>query len=175
MSLRSRDGENINGGFLVGVTPEDFPGSDPLAGVRFQRQWERAAFLAGGGGYRAPAQLVGDFLAGRGSKGAGAILPSYAPGVTWGSLDTSLPPEVLQTLWEALPLLDRKVHGFALPEAVLTGVETRSSSPVRLPRDETLQSALRGLYPCGEGCGWAGGIVSAAVDGIRVAESVSQR
>ena len=173
MSLRARDGENINGGFLVGVTPEDFPGSDPLAGVRFQRQWERAAFLAGGGGYQAPAQLVGDFLAGRGSVGAGAIRPSYAPGVTWGSLDTSLPPEVLQTLREALPLLDGKVHGFAHPEAVLTGVETRSSSPVRLPRDESLQSALRGLYPCGEGCGWAGGIVSAAVDGVRVAEAVA--
>ena len=174
MSLRARDGVNINGGFLVNVTPEDFPGGDPLAGVRFQRQWERAAYLAGGGGYRAPAQLVGDFLQNRASTAGGAIVPTYAPGVTWTTLDGTLPPYVLQTLREALPLLDGKLHGFAHPEAVLTGVETRSSSPIRLPRDETLQSALRGLYPCGEGCGWAGGIVSAAVDGVRVAESVAK-
>jgi uncharacterized FAD-dependent dehydrogenase len=173
MSLRARDGENINGGFLVGLTPADFPGSDPLAGVRFQRQWERAAFLSGGGGYVAPAQLVGDFLQERPSASGGSIRPTYAPGVRWGTLDGTLPGYVLRTLREALPLLDGRVHGFAHPEAVLTGVETRSSSPVRLPRDETMQSALRGLYPCGEGCGWAGGIVSAAVDGVRVAEAVA--
>ncbi len=173
MSFRARDGENINGGFLVGVNPGDFPGGDPLSGVRFQRQWERAAFLRGGGDYKAPAQLVGDLLAGRPSTGGGAVVPTYAPGVSWGSLEGCLPDEVLRALTEALPLLDRKVHSFAHPEAVLTGVETRSSSPVRLPRDHSLQSPLRGLYPCGEGCGYAGGIVSAAVDGIRVAEALA--
>lgn len=174
MSLRARNGENINGGFLVGVNPADFPGNDPLSGVRFQRQWEHAAFLRGGGDYRAPAQLVGDFLAGRASAAGGAVRPTYAPGVTWGSLEGCLPAQVLQALAEALPLLDGRLHGFAHPEAVLTGVETRSSSPVRLPRDPSLQSPLRGLYPCGEGCGYAGGIVSAAVDGIRVAEAVAR-
>ena len=173
MSLRARDGENINGGFLVGVNPGDFPGGDPLAGVRFQREWERAAFLAGGGDYRAPAQLAGDFLQGKSSTSSGAVRPSYQPGVHWGTMEGCLPGFVLETLREALPLLDRKVRGFAHPEAVLTGVETRSSSPVRLPRDESFQcTGLRGLYPCGEGCGYAGGIVSAAVDGVRVAEAV---
>jgi hypothetical protein len=173
MSLRARDGENINGGFLVGVSPEDFGGDDPLAGVRFQEQWEHAAWDKGGRNSFAPAQLVGDFLAGRPSQGPGAILPTYRPGVTWGSLDGVLPGYVLDTLKEAIPIFDRKLHGFAAPDAVLTGVETRSSSPVRLLRDDTFQSpALRGLYPCGEGAGYAGGITSAAVDGIKVAEQV---
>ena len=173
MSFRARDGENINGGFLVGVNPADFGGSDPLAGVRFQRQWERAAFLAGGGDFHAPAQLVGDFLNGTASVSGGAIRPTYAPGVKWGSLEGCLPGFVLDTLRDALPLLDRKVRGFAHPEAVLTGVETRSSSPVRVLRDETLQCAVKGVYPCGEGCGYAGGIMSAAVDGVRVAEAIA--
>ncbi|MCD8341027.1 MAG: FAD-dependent monooxygenase [Clostridiales bacterium] len=173
MSYRARDGKNINGGLLVGVSPEDFGPGDALAGVRFQRQWERAAFLAGGGGYRAPAQLVGDFLTSRPSGGPGAVRPTYQPGVTWTALDETLPDYVSAALREALPLLDRKVRGFAAPEAVLTGVETRSSSPVKILRDERCQSNIRGLYPCGEGCGYAGGIMSAAVDGVRVAEQVA--
>ena len=176
MSYRSRDGENINGGFLVGVGPEDFQtfGADPLAGVRFQEEWERAAFQAGGGGFMAPAQRVEDFLAKRASQGPGEVRPTYHPGVTWTALEDCLPDYVTDTLRGALPVLDRKLHGFAHPDGVLTGVETRSSSPVRIVRDETYQSTLRGLYPCGEGAGYAGGIVSAAVDGIRVAEAVAR-
>lgn len=173
MSLRARDGANINGGFLVGVNPDDFGGDDPLAGVRFQEQWERAAFEAGGGNFRAPAQLVGDFLAGRPSAGPRSVLPTYRPGVTWTTLDGVLPNYVLGTLKDALPLFDRRLRGFAQPDAVLTGVETRSSSPVRIVRDGTFQSpALPGLYPCGEGAGYAGGITSAAVDGLKVAEAI---
>ena len=172
MSYRARDGENINGGFLVGVGPEDFPG-DVLAGVRFQEKWEKAAFEMGGGNYHAPAQKVGDFLANRPSEGMGRVKPTYTPGVKWGTLEGCLPDYVTGTLRGALPLMDRKLHGFADPEAVLTGVETRSSSPVRILRDGGCQSAIRGLFPCGEGAGYAGGIVSAAVDGIRVAEAVA--
>ena len=173
MSLRDRDGKNINGGFLVGVGPGDFGGDDPLAGVRFQETWERAAFRMGGGDFSAPAQRVEDFLARRPSAGPGRILPTYRPGVRWGTLDGALPDYVLDTLREALPIFDRKLRGFNDPDAVLTGVETRSSSPVRILRDEAYQSpALRGLYPCGEGAGYAGGITSAAVDGIRVAEQI---
>ena len=173
MSLRARDGANINGGFLVGVSPADFGGDGPLAGMYFQKKWEKAAWDKGGGSFFAPAQRVGDFLAGRPSTGPGAVLPTYRPGVAWGSLEGALPGYVLDTLREALPIFDRKLHGFACPDAVLTGVETRSSSPVRILRDEHYQSpGLRGLYPCGEGAGYAGGITSAAVDGIKVAEAV---
>ena len=173
MSLRARDGENINGGLLVGVGPEDFPGDDALSGVRFQEQWERAAFRLGGGSFRAPAQRVEDFLRNRPSEGSGAVAPTSRPGVVWTGLSPCLPGYVTGALCQALPLLDRKLRGFAAPDAVLTGVETRSSSPVRILRDEKYQSLLRGLYPCGEGAGYAGGIVSAAVDGIRVAEAVA--
>lgn len=160
----------------MGVGPEDFQtfGADPLAGVRFQEEWERAAFQAGGGGFMAPAQRVEDFLAKRASQGPGEVRPTYHPGVTWTALEDCLPDYVTDTLRGALPVLDRKLHGFAHPDGVLTGVETRSSSPVRIVRDETYQSTLRGLYPCGEGAGYAGGIVSAAVDGIRVAEAVAR-
>ncbi len=172
MSLYARDGENANSALLVNVLPEDFGGDDPLAGVAFQRRWERAAFEAGGGDWRAPAQKVGDFLAKRPSKGPGSVRPSYRPGVKWGSLDGCLPGFVTQSLREALPLLDKKLRGFSHPDAVLTGVETRSSSPVRIERDALCQSNLRGLYPCGEGAGYAGGIMSAAVDGVRCAEAV---
>ena len=174
MSHRARDGVNINGGLLVGVGPEDFPGGGVLAGVRFQERWERAAFQLGGGGFQAPAQRVEDFLQCRPSEGPGAVLPTYRPGVAWTGLEPCLPGYVTGALAQALPLLDRKLRGFAHPDAVLTGVETRSSSPVRILRDEGCQSALRGLYPCGEGAGYAGGIVSAAVDGIRVAEAVAR-
>ncbi len=173
MSHRARDGENINGGLLVGVGPEDFPGEDVLAGVRFQEQWEAAAFRLGGGSFRAPAQRVEDFLQGRPSEGPGMVAPTYRPGVAWTDLSPCLPGYVGEALAQSLPLLDRKLHGFASPDGVLTGVETRSSSPVRILRDAGFQSALRGLYPCGEGAGYAGGIVSAAVDGIRVAEAVA--
>ena len=173
MSLRARDGANINGGLLVGVGPGDFPGNDPLAGVRFQEQWERAAWAYGGENFLAPAQLVGDLLAGQASAGPRSILPTYRPGVVWGSLDSVLPGYVADTIREAIPIFDQKLRGFAHPDAVLTGVETRSSSPVRILRDEGFQSTgLRGLYPCGEGAGYAGGITSAAVDGIKVAEAV---
>ena len=173
MSLRARDGDNINGGFLVGVSPDDFGGNDPLAGVRFQEEWERAAFAKGGGNFHAPAQLVGDFLAGRPSTGPRSVLPTYRPGVAWTALDGVLPDYVLAALKDALPIFDRRLHGFAHPDAVLTGVEARSSSPVRIPRDGAFQSpALPGLYPCGEGAGYAGGITSAAVDGIKAAEAV---
>jgi len=174
MSLRARDGANINGGLLVGVGPEDFPEGDVLAGMRFQERWERAAFRLGGGGYRAPVQRVEDFLLHRPSEGPGEILPTYRPGVAWTDLEPCLPGYVAEALRQALPLMDRKLRGFAAPDAVLTGVEARSSSPVRILRDEALQSALRGVYPCGEGAGYAGGIVSAAVDGIRTAEAVAR-
>ena len=172
MSLYARDGENANSALLVNVLPEDFGGDDPLAGVRFQRKWERAAFEAGGGDYRAPAQKVGDFLADRPSDGPGKVNPSYRPGVKWGSLEGCLPAFVTDAMREALPLLDRKLKGFAHPDAVLTGVETRSSSPVRIERDQGCVSNIAGLYPCGEGAGYAGGIMSAAVDGIRCAEAI---
>lgn len=174
MSLRARDGENINGALLVNVTPDDFPAGDVLSGVRFQQQWEQAAFRLGGGSYCAPAQRMEDFLRRRPSRGAGGIRPTYLPGVTWTSLDGCLPDYVTGSLRQAIPLLDRKLKGFSAPDAVLSGVETRSSSPVRILRGPDFQSPLSGLYPCGEGAGYAGGIVSAAVDGIRVAEAVAR-
>ena len=173
MSHRARDGKNINGGFLVGVNPADFGSDHPLAGVAFQRRWEEAAFRLGGGSYHAPAQTVKDFLARQASKALGSVEPTYRPGVTPTDLDRCLPDYVTDTLRGALPVFDRKLHGFAAPDSLLTGVETRSSSPVRILRGEDCQSAVRGLYPCGEGAGYAGGITSAAVDGIRVAEAVA--
>lgn len=173
MSLHARAEENINGGFLVGVNPTDFGDSDPLAGVRFQQVWEEAAFHKGGGGWCAPAQTVGDFLRGLPSSRLGAVQPTYRPGVVPSEFTGCLPGYVLDTLRGALPLFDQKLHGFADPGALLTGVETRSSSPVRLLRGEDGQSvSLKGLYPCGEGAGYAGGIMSAAVDGVRMAEAL---
>lgn len=172
MSEFARDRENINGALLVNVMPEDFGGDGPLAGVAFQRTLEAAAYALGGGGYRAPAQRVEDFLAGRPSAGPGRVTPSYRPGVTWADLHECLPPFVTDALAEALPILGRKLRGYDAPDAVLTAVESRSSSPVRIPRDETCQSGLRGLYPCGEGAGYAGGILSAAADGMRCAEQI---
>ena len=173
MSEFARDGANINGGLLVSVTPEDFPLDDTLAGVSFQRALEDAAYRLGGGGYRAPAQRVEDFLAHRASTGAGSVAPTYRPDVTWCDLHDCLPPFVCGALEEGIPLLGKKLRGFDSPDAVLTAVETRSSSPVRIVRDNlSFQSALRGLYPCGEGAGYAGGIMSAAADGLRVAEMI---
>ncbi len=173
MSEFARDRENINGAILVNVTPEDFEGDgSPLAGVEFQRRLEAAAYALGGGGYRAPAQRVEDFLAHRPSLGPGRVLPSYRPGVTWTDLHQCLPPFVSAALEEALPILGRKLRGYDAPDAVLTAVESRSSSPVRVPRGPDGQSALGGLYPCGEGAGYAGGILSAADDGMKAAEAL---
>ncbi len=173
MSAFARDRENINGALLVNVTPADFGGDgSPLAGIAFQRRLEEAAYALGGGGYRAPAQRVGDFLAGRPSAGCGGVAPSYRPGVTWTDLHRCLPPFVSAALEEALPLLGRKLRGYDHPDAVLTAVESRTSSPVRIPRDEGGQASLPGLFPCGEGAGYAGGILSAAADGMRAAEQV---
>lgn len=172
MSEFARDRENINGALLVNVTPEDFGGEGPLAGIAFQRELEHAAYRLGGGRYSAPAQRVEDFLAKRPSAGPGRVRPSYRPGVVWTDLRQCLPPFVADAMAEALPILGRKLRGYDAPDAVLTAVESRSSSPVRIPRDETYQSAVRGLYPCGEGAGYAGGILSAAADGMRCAEQI---
>ena len=172
MSVYARDGENINGGLLVGVTPSDFGAAGPLAGIAFQRRLEAAAYRLGGGEFRAPAQKVGDFLSRRPSQGAGLVKPTYKPGVRWTDLHECLPPFLTDALEQALPILGRKLRGYDAPDAVLTAVESRSSSPVRIPRDSVCQSALRGLYPCGEGAGYAGGILSAAADGMRCAEQI---
>ena len=172
MSHYARDGENINGGLLVGVTPADFPGEGPLAGIAFQRALEERSYTVGGGGYIAPAQRVEDFLAHRPSVGPGKVKPTYRPGVRWCNLWDVLPEFICKSLEEALPLLERKLKGFSAPDAVLTAVESRSSCPLRITRDESGQSAVRGIFPCGEGAGYAGGILSAAADGVRSAEQV---
>ncbi|QHI95209.1 FAD-dependent oxidoreductase [Aristophania vespae] len=172
MSQYSRAERNANSGIVVEVKPEiDFPKDDVLAAIAFQRKWEKAAFQAGGGNYKAPAQTVGDFLAGRASTNLGRVVPSYQPGVTPTDLRLCLPDFVTESIKEALPLFDRKIKGFTMDEAVMTGVETRTSSPIRITRDKTGQSLnVRGLFPAGEGAGYAGGILSAAIDGIRAAE-----
>ena len=172
MSNADRDGANCNSALLVTLHPEDFPEPGVLGGVHWQQALERAAFAAGGSDYRAPAQLVGDFLAGRPSTGPASVQPTYRPGVTWTELRRCLPEKLTATLAAALPEFDKRLPGFAMADAVLTAPETRSSSPVRILRDEGCQSALRGLYPCGEGAGYAGGITSAAVDGMKCAEEV---
>ena len=175
MSLYARDGINCNGGLLVSVTPGDFgaaSGEPALAGVGFQRRLERTAFLRGGGDYSAPAQLVGDFLRDRPSDGHGSVVPSYRPGVAWCDLRDVLPPFVCGALSEALPRMEKSIRGFSHPDAVLTAVETRSSSPVRIDRHEYESVSLKGLFPCGEGSGYAGGIMSASVDGIQAAEAL---
>jgi len=175
MSRFARDEANANSAFLVNVVPADFGDDHPLAGVHFQRRWEQAAFEIGGRDYRAPAQLLGDFLQGVASSRTGAVTPSYPRGVRFTDLSRCLPEFAVSALREATPLFDRRLRGFATADAVLTGVETRSSSPVRVLRDDTWQSNLRGVYPCGEGAGYAGGIMSAAVDGMRCAEAVLAR
>jgi len=173
MSQYSRDERNANSGIVVGITPEDYPGS-PLAGIDFQRHWEEKAFDLGGHNYEAPGQLVGDFLAGRPSKEFGTVLPSYKPGVHLGDLSPCLPDYAIEAIREALPAFDKTLKGFAMNDAVLTGVETRTSSPIRIKRNEDFQSLnTEGLYPAGEGAGYAGGILSAGVDGIKVAEAVA--
>lgn len=173
MSEYARDGENANAALLVTLPPESFPDKTTLGGMHWQRELERSAFRAGGEGCCAPAQLVGDFLRGVPSTGPGSVKPTYIPGVKWCDLNTVLPEVITKTLRKAIPELGRRLRGFDDPDAVLTAVEARSSSPVRIARTETLESpAARGLYPCGEGAGYAGGIVSAAVDGIKCAEAV---
>ena len=174
MSYADRDGENANAALLVTVNPQDFPGEGVLAGMHWQRRIEEQAYQVAGG-YRAPAQLVGDFLNDRPSTGAGSVKPTYRPGVAWCDLRQVLPEQISRALKEALPKLEGSLKGFADGDAVLTAPETRSSSPVRILRDDTRQSALRGLYPCGEGAGYAGGIMSAAVDGIMTAEAILTR
>jgi len=172
MSQYSRDERNANSAIVVSITPErDYPGH-VLAGVDFQRHWETLAFAAGGGDYSAPAQRVGDFLAGRASSVLGDVVPSYTPGVMPADIGACLPAFAIRAMREALPAFDRQIRGFALPDAVLTAVETRTSSPIRIRRDDLrLQSInVHGLYPAGEGAGYAGGILSAAIDGLRVAE-----
>ena len=166
MSKHARRGENSNAALLVGIGPA-MEGPHALAGIALQRKIERAAFALAGGFYAAPAQTVGDFLAGQPSRKFGGVTPTIPTGAAPGDLRQVLPASVTSAMARALPLLARQLHGFAHPEAVLTGPETRSSSPVRIVRDETRQSNVRGLYPCGEGAGYAGGIVSAAVDGVR--------
>jgi uncharacterized FAD-dependent dehydrogenase len=173
MSQYSRMERNANAGIVVGITPADYPGH-PLAGIKFQRRWEAAAFEAGGADYRAPAQLVGDFIAGRASAAPGSVLPSYTPGVRMTDLSNCLPDYAIDGIREALPAFEKQIRGFAMNDAVLTGVETRTSSPIRITRGKTYQSLnTRGLYPAGEGAGYAGGILSAAIDGIEVAEAVA--
>ncbi|MBQ7857426.1 MAG: hypothetical protein IJ351_02175 [Oscillospiraceae bacterium] len=170
MSCAARDAENANAALLVTLNPEDFPYDGPLGGVQWQRQIEQAAYRIGG--YRAPAQLVGDFLADRPSTAPKSVMPTYRPGVTWCDLRQVLPEKITTALKTAIPELERNLRGFSCPDAVLTAPETRSSSPVRIVRGEDRQSALKGLYPTGEGAGYAGGIMSAAIDGMLTAEAI---
>ena len=171
MSYADREGENANAALLVTVNPEDFPIEGVLGGMYWQRQIEESAYRVSGS-YRAPAQKVGDFLKGIPSTGPGSVQPTYRPGVTWCDLHDVLPRQLTRAMEEALPKLDGQLKGYAHPDAVLTAPETRSSSPVRILRDESRQSQIKGLYPCGEGAGYAGGIMSAAVDGIQTAEAI---
>lgn len=172
MSYNARDGKNANSALLVTLHPEDFPDQSTLGGMYWQEEIEHAAFIAGGGTYQAPCQLVGDFLEGRESKCFGSVQPTYRPGAVLKDLNKVLPEKLTATLKQAIPALDGQLKGFNTPDAVLTAPETRSSSPVRILRDDSLQSSIKGLYPCGEGAGYAGGIMSAAVDGMLCAEAI---
>jgi uncharacterized FAD-dependent dehydrogenase len=178
MSQYSRNERNANAAVVVGIDPSDYvshgDSGSPLAGIALQRALETHAYVLGGGNYSAPGQLVGDFLAGRPSTSFGDVQPSYQPGVNLGNLESALPDYAIAALREALPAFERQIRGYAMHDAILTGVETRTSSPVRIKRDDSLQSLnTRGLYPAGEGAGYAGGILSAGVDGIKVAEAVA--
>ncbi|WP_426146512.1 NAD(P)/FAD-dependent oxidoreductase [Polaromonas sp. DSR2-3-2] len=174
MSQYSRNERNANAGIVVGIDPRDFPGS-PLAGIELQRQLESHAYVLGGGNYEAPGQLVGDFVAGRASTGLGEVMPSYQPGVAMGDLSSALPGYAIEAMREAFPAFGQKIKGFDRHDAVLTGVETRTSSPIKMSRGDDMQSLnVRGLYPAGEGASYAGGILSAGVDGIKVAEAVAR-
>lgn len=175
MSQYSRNERNANSGIVVGITPEDFPNDKPLAGIELQREIESKAFVLGGSNYDAPGQLVGDFIKGKASTELGSVQPSYTPGVQLTDLSSALPDYAIEAIREALPAFERKIKGFAMNDAVLTGAETRTSSPVRIKRnrDDYQSINTKGLYPAGEGAGYAGGILSAAVDGIEVAEAVA--
>jgi uncharacterized protein len=197
MSQYSRNERNANAGIVVGIEPADYPTDaasfqaafgdtvdsnkratdkyHPLAGIAMQRKLESNAYLLGGGTYEAPGQLVGDFIQGSASTQFGSVMPSYKPGVKLGSLATALPAYAIAAIREALPAFGKKIKGFDMPDAVLTGVETRTSSPLRITRADDFQSLnVAGLYPAGEGAGYAGGILSAGVDGIKVAEAVGK-
>ncbi len=175
MSEHRRNGQNANAALLVGVQPEDFGDDHPLAGVAFQRKWESLAYSLGGQNYHAPAQLVGDFLADRPSTRWGSVKPTYTPGLNLAELKYCLPDYVVATIKEALIHFDKKINGFAMADSIMTGVETRSSSPVRINRNDDHVANIAGLYPMGEGAGYAGGIMSSAVDGVKTAEQVIQR
>ena len=174
MSQYSRNERNANSAIVVGITPDDYPGH-PLAGIAFQRTLESKAFELGGANYNAPGQLIGDFMKNTASSSLGAVIPSYKPGITLCNLDASLPAYAIEAIREALPEFNKQISGFTLADGILTGVETRTSSPIRIKRnDDDLQSInTRGLYPAGEGAGYAGGILSAAIDGIKIAESLA--
>ncbi len=174
MSQYSRNERNANAAIVVGIDPEtDYPGH-PLAGIDLQRELEFAAYQLGGGEYKAPAQLVGDFLKNKPSTALASVEPSYTPGIALGDLSSSLPEFAIKAIREAIPAFDNQIKGFAMNDAILTGVETRSSSPISIRRDKDFQSInTQGLYPAGEGAGYAGGILSAAIDGIKVAEAVA--
>lgn len=172
MSYADRAGKNANAALLVTLNPRQFPYPGPLGGVRWQQELEEKAFRVGGGNYHAPAQKVGDFLSHRPSEGQGSVEPTYRPGVTWCDLHDVLPSVVTEALEQALPKLDGRLRGFAQPDAVLTAPESRSSSPVRVLRGENRQTVICGVYPAGEGAGYAGGIMSAAIDGMLSAEAL---
>ena len=174
MSNHARDTKNANSALVVTISPEDF-GSHPLDGMKFQRELEEKAFALGGSNYFAPIQKVGDFLENKKTEELGEVKPTYKPGVTFSNLQEILPDYVVNTLKEGLLDFDKKIKGFANKDAILTGVETRSSSPVRIVRDETGESNVKGIYPCGEGAGYAGGIMTAAMDGIKIAINILEK
>jgi uncharacterized FAD-dependent dehydrogenase len=174
MSQYSRNERNANSGIVVGITPEDYPGG-PLAGIELQERLESHAYILGGRTYEAPAQLVGDFIAGKVSSELGTVEPSYKPGVKLVDLADALPAYAIEAIREALPAFEKQIKGFSQHDAVLTGIETRTSSPLRMTRGDDMQSLnVKGLYPAGEGAGYAGGILSAGVDGIRIAEALAR-
>ncbi|NLZ48492.1 MAG: FAD-dependent oxidoreductase [Clostridiales bacterium] len=176
MSYHARDLENANSALVVTVRPEDFEGNSPLRGMEFQRYYEALAYKLGGGGYKAPVQLLGDFMEDRLSTKIGRVKPSYTGGYIFEDLRKCLPPYVIEALKEAIPVFDKRINGYGDKDAVLTGIETRTSAPVRIQRDENLESiSIKGIYPAGEGAGYAGGIISAAVDGIKVAEKIIEK
>ena len=176
MSYHARDKANSNSALVVTVGPEDFEGTSVLRGMEFQRHYESLAYKVGGGGYKAPVQLLGDFVNGRKSTKLGAVIPSYEPGFEFADMRECLPSYVVDGIKEGVNNFDRKIKGYGREDAVLTGIETRTSAPVKITRNERLESiSLSGLYPCGEGAGFAWGIVSAAVDGIKVAERIIEK
>ena len=176
MSEYNRDKKNANSAIVVSVGPKDFPSDNPLAGIEFQRHYEELAYKIGGENYNAPVQLVGDFLKGNISDKIGIIKPSYTPGYKFADLTNCLPSYVTDAIKESLPMFEHKINGFARNDAILTGIETRTSAPVRIDRNEEFQSiSLEGLYPAGEGAGYAGGIISAAVDGLKIAEIIMKK